>query len=262
MTWVDGGTNYDELNSDNFWSVYSISKDRGRTWSDKQRLAIPFPQELAYQRIPGKAGSVIFPQEPPRGLSDGAVAMSGFWRNSTDGHYASDQVLFFRSTDEGKTWSMSPVDAFEWERNESSWVELGGGKVLMVLRSNYTNSVGQSISHDYGRTWSRVTPLGIPYFGPSAPSILRTREGVLVLAVRGWGVFTSVDDGLTWNHPTHVGGYVGEGMAGNMFEMSDGRIFTMASDHGNAGDLCRMYAQFIRVTPDGMVHPAPIGIPH
>ena len=259
VTWVDTGTNFDELNSDNFWSVYCISRDKGKSWSKKQRLALPFPAGVAYAPIKGKAGAVVYPQEPPRCLGDGAVAMSGFWRNNPDGNYHSDQVLFFRSTDGCKSWSMSHVDAFEWERNESGWVELDGGKILMILRSNYTCSVGQSISHDYGRTWSRVRPLGIPYFGPSAPAIMRTREGVLVLAVRCWGVFTSVDDGLTWSFPTHVGGYVGEGIAGNMFEMSDGRIFTLGSDHGNALDRCRMHAQFIRVTPDGMVHPAPIG---
>ena len=263
VVWKDGGTNFDELNPNNFWHIISISRDLGRTWSPKKRLAIPFPAGVAYQPIKGEAGAVVGPQGPPRDLGDGAVAMTGSWRNNPDGNYHSDQNLFFRSTDGGRSWSMSYVDATEWERNESGWVELGGGRILAVLRSNYTNSVGQSISEDYGRTWSKVRPLGIPFFGASAPSILRTRNNVLVLATRQWGIFTSIDDGQTWSLPTHIRGYSGSGLKAGLLEMKDGRLLVFSSTHGNARKNCTTVGQFIRVDTDGMVHPALLGpYPH
>ena len=259
VVWVDRGQNFDELNMDNFWSVVAVSKDRGKTWSENRMMDIPYPPGVVYQPIPGKAGSVIIPQPPVGVLGDGALAQSALWRNNPDGNYTSDQVFFCRSTDEGQTWTTIPVDDTEWERNESAWLELDDGKIMILLRSNYTNSVGVSWSYDYGLTWTRVRPLGIPYFGASAPAIIRTRDNVLVIATRMWGIFTSIDEGLTWSMPTHIGGYTGEGSEATILEMSDGRIFVLSSDHGNARDRCHMRAQFIRVTPDGVVHPAPRG---
>ena len=259
VIWEDRGTNFDELNMDNFWTTATVSKDRGKTWSDKYHLDIPFPQGTAYQSIPGKAGSMYMSQSPVALIGDGALGMSTMWRNNPDGNYHSDQVFFCRSTDDGQTWTTISVDDTEWERNESAWLELDDGKIIMLLRSNYTNSVGVSWSYDYGLTWTRVRPLGIPYFGASAPAIIRTCDNVLVIAVRMWGILTSIDEGLTWSLPTHIGGYTGEGGGANMMEMTDGRILILGSDHGNARDRCRTRAQFIRVTPDGMVNPAPRG---
>ena len=256
VKWHDQGKNFDELNTTNFWNVQTVSRDHGKTWTPKQLMMVPFPKGIAYAPIKGKAGSVLGFQEPPRNLSDGAIAISACWRNNPDGNYHSDQVQFCRTTDGGQSWSISPVDATEWERNESAWVELGDGKILCVLRSNYTNSVGKSISTDYGRTWSRVSPLGIPYFGPSAPAIMRTRNKVLVLATRGWGIFTSTDEGQTWSLPTHIRGYTGSGGAANILEMADGRLFVLSSTHGNARGASTIMGQFIRVDADGTVSPA------
>jgi len=256
IEWKDFGTNFDQLNSDNFWHVISISRDMGRSWSPEKRLAIPFPAGLAYQPIKGKAGAVVGPGGTPRDVSDGTLAMTGSWRNNPDGNYASDQNLFFRSSDGGRSWSMTHIDDTEWERNESCWVELGGGRILVVLRSNYTNSVGQSISEDYGRTWSKVRPLGIPYFGASAPAILRLKNDVLVLATRQWGIFTSIDDGQTWSLPTHIRGYSGSGEKASLLEMKDGRLLVLNATHGNARANCTTVGQFMRVDDDGTVHPA------
>ena len=123
------------------------------------------------------------------------------------------------------------------------------------MRSNFTNYVGQSGSRDGGKTWSKVAPAGIPYFGASCPAIMRTSENVLLLATRGWGLFTSVDDGWTWSLPTHIGGYTGSGGGANLLEMRDGRILVMSATHGNAPNG-RIMGQFITVDKDGGVHPA------
>jgi len=256
VVWVDRGTNFDELNTDNFWNVISRSKDEGKSWSQSQRIDVPFPAGKAYAPIKGKAGSVCLANPDSLGeLSDGTVAMTLCWRNNPDGNYHSDQVQFARTADGGKTWSVSPVDATEWERNEAAWVELADGELLCIVRSNYTNSVGQSRSRDGGKTWSKVAPAGIPFFGASAPSIIRTRDNVLLLAVRNWGVFTSLDDGWTWSLPTHIRGYSGSGGGANLLEMSDGRILVLNATHGNARNG-RIVAQFLRVDGKGRIHPA------
>ncbi|MFH1008249.1 MAG: sialidase family protein [Candidatus Latescibacterota bacterium] len=259
VTWVDTGKNFDEINSDNFWNALSRSTDGGKTWSDYERMQVPFPAGEAYASVRGKAGSVLFLEAGTLGeLRDGTIALSGFWRNNPDGNYHSDQVQFARTTDRGKTWAVTPVDATEWERNESSWVELQNGELLCLLRSNYSNSVGQSRSRNGGRTWSKVRPAGIPFFGASCPAIMRTRDDKLILAVRGWGLFTSMDDGWTWSEPTHIGGYAGSGMGASLLEMSDGRILVLSATHGNAPNG-RIMGQFIRIDGEGGIHPAPPG---
>ncbi len=183
-------------------------------------------------------------------LSDGSVGMTAFWRNNPDGSYSSDKVQFLRTTDAGKTWSINPVDPTEWERNESSWVELANGELVCVMRSNYENYLGLSRSRDKGKSWSKAQPI-ISFFGSSYPSMIRTRDNILVLATRGWGLFTSVDDGQTWSLPTAIGGYHGSGIRANLIEVSDGRILVLGDDNRTT-----IKGQFITVDREGVIHPA------
>ncbi len=253
VVWHDRGTNFDELTMDNFWTVLSRSADGGQTWGPPERLALQFPPGRAYAPIKGKAGAVLSLQSDPHELCDGSVACTAFWRNNPDGNYHSDQVQFLRTVDKGKTWTTSPVDGREWERNESSWVELSEGELLCVMRSNYDAYLGVSRSRDKGRTWSRMVPV-IPFFGASCPAIIRTHTDVLVLATRMWGIFTSTDNGYTWSLPTHIGGYTGSGIGASLLEMADGRILVVNATHGNSPQA-KIKAQFIRVDQQGQVQP-------
>lgn len=246
VAWVDTGKNFDELNYNNFWPALSRSKDGGKTWSEKERMNVPFPSGRAYQPIPGKAGGILGVSDNFAELSDGAIGCTGMWRNNPDGNYHSDQVQFLRSTDGGQTWSVNPVDATEWQRNESSWVELADGELLCLMRSNYECYVGVSRSRDKGRTWSRVRP-DIPFFSASAPSLFLTSDNILILAVRIWGLFTSVDNGHTWSLPTDIGSYTGGGWEAQILQMPDGRILVGGPESGEY--------QLIRVDREGVIHP-------
>ena len=116
------------------------------------------------------------------------------------------------------------------------------------MRSNYETFLGASRSRDKGKTYSRVQPI-IPYFNPSAPSLLRTRDGVLVLATRGWGLFTSVDNGYTWSLPTDIGSHAGGQSSAAMRELPDGRILVGGPERG--------VTAFITVDREGVIHPPP-----
>ena len=179
--------------------------------------------------------------------------MSPAWCNKPDGHYHTNQVQFLRSTDEGRTWTMSPVDEGEWERIENTWAELDNGELICVMRSNYTTNLAISRSDDKGKTWSRCSH-AIPYHGPSPPIMIRTRDNILVLAVRHNGIFTSLDRGYTWSDATYIGGYYGSGSGSAMVEMPDGRIMIVGDD-----DEKFLKAQFFSVDGHGVVHPQPPG---
>ena len=248
VRWNDHSTNYDDLNMQNFWIGLSRSTDDGKTWSTKEKLDLPFPQGRAYQPVKGKSGAVLVPSGRLAELSDGSIGLSCCWCNGPDGHFSSTQVLFYRSTDGGNTWSMSPVDAGEWERNESQWVELGNGEILCVMRSNMNTFLGISRSQDKGKSWSRLRPV-LPFYGASAPGLMRTRDNILLLACRGWGLFTSTDNGHTWSLPTQIGTYTGGGGGAEMIELADGRILIGGPERPDE-------TQLIRVDRSGVIYPA------
>lgn len=250
IVWEDKGTDSDNQKTAKFSIGLSRSKDGGRTWSEIERMKMPFPSGQLYQPLPdnggGKMGAGVFGQ-----FRDGSIGCIGGWSNTpSDGFYHSGQVQFLRSIDGGRTWSINPVDANTWDRNESSWVELPDGNLLCVMRSNYECSLGVSRSPDKGKTWNRVTPV-ISFFGASAPALLHTRDNILVLATRGWGLFTSFDNGYTWSLPTHIGGFTGSGWEAHLSQMSDGRILVLGDD-----DEQTIKAQFITIDRQGVIHPA------
>ena len=182
-------------------------------------------------------------------LNDGSIGLTMFWRNNPDGNYQADQVFFCRSTDGGKSWSRNAVDPTEWERNESTWVQFADGELLCVMRSNYNTHLGVSRSTDLGKTWTRQQPK-LPFYGASAPSLLLTRDQVLLLSCRGWGIFTSIDRGHTWNLPMQIGSYTGGGAEAVMHELPDGTILVGGPEQPDS-------MANVTVDREGTIHPCP-----
>jgi len=113
------------------------------------------------------------------------------------------------STDHGKTWLVRggcqvPPAAMEWD--EPMMVERKDGSLWMLVRTNY--GLGESFSHDRGRTWTEVAPSPIAHT-VSRFFITRLSSGNLLLVKHGpiktktgrshLMAFVSRDDGATWS---------------------------------------------------------------
>ncbi len=139
----------------------------------------------------------------PLVLSSGEwVLPASTWRNTDD---SAKMVV---STNEGKSWSIRgaanvPRDSRQFD--EQMFVERLDGSLWMLVRTNY--GIGESISHDRGKTWPEVTPTSLAH--PSARFFIsRLQSGNLLLVKHGpidratgrshLMAFVSSDDGQSW----------------------------------------------------------------
>ena len=84
-----------------------------------------------------------------------------------------------RSTDGGRTWSDPEwVDEINGDNDEPALIELAGGDILCVMRTNGGDSRWWSVSRDKGLTWTASEKIGFP---GQAPYLFRTAHGVLLL---------------------------------------------------------------------------------
>lgn len=115
----------------------------------------------------------------------------------------------FLSTDQGKTWNFrGACDVPKQERifDEHMIVEKSDGSLWMCVRIR--SGIGESFSHDGGKTWSEMKPM--PIKNPSSRFFIRRlRSGNLLLVKNGpmdyltnrshLMAFISKDDGKTWS---------------------------------------------------------------
>lgn len=137
----------------------------------------------------------------------------GTWRETGAGRVAVGVVYY--SDDDGRTWqaSASRVKLGGMGCQEPGVVELGDGRVLMIIR-NSLGTIHKSYSPDGGETWSEPVSMGIG--APVAPSTITKiastgdllliwndcfRDGPDAEAVRRpLTAAISRDDGETWEH--------------------------------------------------------------
>ncbi|MGI6541480.1 MAG: sialidase family protein [Limnochordia bacterium] len=145
------------------------------------------------------------------------VWIRGPYKNSTPPYrfYLKDEIgsAVWVSTDQGETWSLRgraqvPDRAFD----EHMIVERNDGSLWMLVRTMY--GIGESVSHDGGRTWSDGRPSAIPHVS-SRFFIRRLASGKLLLVKHDrppstepdpkpggtrshLKAFLSADDGYTW----------------------------------------------------------------
>jgi len=142
-------------------------------------------------------------------LNKPIVASDGAWLLPTAMWRRDNSCRVFASLDEGETWAFRGAatvpDPRERNCDEPMMVERKDGSLWMLVRTTY--GIGESVSHDTGRTWTPVTPSGIPH--PTARFFLRRLiSGNLLLVKHGpmnrrtgrshLMAFVSEDDGASW----------------------------------------------------------------
>jgi len=157
------------------WRNFTLrSRDGGRTWEEPVPFA-PAPRRAFVRNLfvstwgewylPVQSYDVR-PDPLPSPLRDGSHAEGA--------NYA------LISSDEGATWSASESVAAPPGWCENNLVELGDGRLAMLVRADGTGSLQRSDSVDRGRTWSPYRDSGIPNPG-SKFRLHRLRDGRVLL---------------------------------------------------------------------------------
>ena len=142
-------------------------------------------------------------------LNKPIVASDGSWLLPTALWRRERSCRVVASNDKGKTWTLhgtATVPAPK-DRNcdEPMIVERKNGSLWMLVRTNY--GIGETVSHDVGKTWTPVKPSKIPH--PTSRFFLRRLISNDLLLVKHGPMdkrtsrshlmaFISKDDGATW----------------------------------------------------------------
>jgi hypothetical protein len=150
----------------------------------------------------------------PRRLGDGimlnkpTVLSNGDWLLTSSIWKADDSIRVYASTDQGKTFALRGTanipDPKMRGPDEPMIVERKDGSLWMVVR---VQGLGQTVSHDRGKTWTPVEKLAISH--PTSRFFVRRLNSGALLLVKHGGInekagreklmaFVSDDDGATW----------------------------------------------------------------
>jgi hypothetical protein len=131
------------------------------------------------------------------------------------------------SDDKGRTWSAPhPIGLNAGKTlDETDVYEREDGTLLAIMREVMCGAVSQ----DGGKTWGPVYDLGFP---GHCPYLLKTREGVLLLAHRlpQTALHDSMDEGRTWNGPLIIDDVVGA--YPSLIQLRDGRVLCVYYEEG------------------------------
>jgi len=242
-TWYAGTTPAEDANN---YVVLSTSGDGGKNWTEvlivdpdaggpvraydpelwmapDGRLRLVWAQAIGHE---GSVAGVWFltisnpndatPQfEAPRRITDGImmckplVTSSGQWLLPASTWRKTDNsARVVASADQGKTWKLLggcqvPKDARNFD--EHMLIERNNGSLWMLVRTTY--GIGESVSHDGGRTWPELRPSAIAHT-TARFFIRRLQSGNLLLVKHGpidqrigrshLTAYLSKDDGKTW----------------------------------------------------------------
>lgn len=134
-----------------WWGVLITSTDDGKTWSK--------PRKLGENKAVGHLLGPV--KNKPVQLTDGTIICpTSIESNGPDDNW---RVYFEISKDRGQTWSVvGPInDGVEFDAIQPSILTYPDGKLQAVGRTRQ-DVIFQTWSSDQGRTWSRLTSLGLP----------------------------------------------------------------------------------------------------
>jgi hypothetical protein len=150
----------------------------------------------------------------PRRLGDGimlnkpTVLSNGDWLLTSSIWRADDSIRVYASTDQGETFALRGTANIPEPKmrgpDEPMIVERKDGSLWMMVR---VQGIGQTVSHDRGKTWTPVEKLPISH--PTSRFFVRRLTSGALLLVKHGGIhekagrekltaFVSDDDGATW----------------------------------------------------------------
>ena len=233
-----------DVESPRNYQIVRYSDDDGRSWSDVKLMIMPtkgvramspaiwidpqgklwvfWGQSFGLQD--GRYGIfAVTTDEPddaepkwsePRRLGDGimlnkpTVLSNGDWLLVSSIWKTDDSIRVYASTDQGKTFALRGTanvpDPKTRGPDEPMIVERKDGSLWMMVR---VQGMGQTVSHDRGKTWTPVEKLAIPH--PTSRFFVRRLNSGALLLVKHGGfdgrsgreklmAFVSDDDGTTW----------------------------------------------------------------
>ncbi len=138
------------------------------------------------------------------------VTSDGAWLLPTAVWHQEQSCRVIASTDQGKTWRLRGAAGIprpqDRDCDEPMMVQRRDGSLWMLVRTRY--GIGQTESHDLGRSWTPVAPSAIPH-PTSRFYIRRLLSGALLLVKHGpmtrrtgrshLTAFVSNDDGASWH---------------------------------------------------------------
>jgi len=202
------------------WIV--TSDDLGKTWSPARRIYDSY-----------------YCSAPIRELSGGRLIL-GLYREAERTSHGAVGV----SDDGGKTWK-PPVDidngGYKLDA-ETDVIELAGGALFAAQRPEMCYAV----SRDRGDSWTVSKPIG---FAGHCPYLLRTRDGIILLAHRlpSTSLHYSLDECKTWS-PNVVVDAVG-GAYPSMVNLKDGSVLIVYYEEGAGSNIrCKRF----RATKEGI----------
>jgi len=204
-----------------------ISRDNGKTWSDKRRAPVTSPHG-------------------PCRLKDGSLLYVGIILAPDGGHNNTDtntRVQAYVSYNDGETWerrSILPVpEGFDRKNVEPFAIQMANGDILATVR--YQNHTGPSrdflgiyttVSHDGGASWEKAEYTDIK----GAPAhLLQHSSGAVVMVYskrcgpQGSFVRVSRDYGKTWSEDKMISPEAPDWDHGypSSVELPGGDIFTV-----------------------------------
>jgi Neuraminidase (sialidase) len=219
--YVDGSFNTRKYRGTGYMPVYiSRSEDGGATWSEGRPMV---GQGREVWSGAGKVGDArAYNGSSPFGkmitLEDGAILLTYIHAVSLDeeGEWAA-AVFVARSHDGGLTW-VEPATIAEGF-DETSLCDLGGGRMIAVMRRSRSGSPGkpgyqddestwQADSDDGGRTWGEPRRVTGTWEHPA--DVIRLQDGRILLTYGrrqppcGIQGMVSRDDGNTWDYDNKI----------------------------------------------------------
>lgn len=186
------------------------SINHGETWFNLYSLPYPDPQDLMYYpsgklfATPFVNGLYVSEDEGTTFTKVESIETPNVWQMDIDSKgtiYAGSDEHIFISYDEGETWKVSEISA-----------ECATAYSIKVLPNDYIvvgskgSRCGMFISKDAGETWEQINEGFDLWNYIQVEDIFFVDSYKIFAATNAYGVFRTLDGGLSWDHlPTIEG---------------------------------------------------------